>query len=639
MAQPPLSNEDRRLGLDRSITRKDFLGATLLGVGSTLLGAPSPAAWLDRVVRTGRAPVAAPQDPWTGYGGVGDYAASNGNTMPVLEAAHRLRDGAHADIAASAVDTGEMYDLVVVGGGISGLTAAWAFARERGGRGRCLVLENHPIFGGEAKQNEFEVDGVRLVAPQGSNQFGAPRAGSESLANEVWTDLDLPRSFEYADLDPAVEPLRIPLDNYAHMEGVSETQVDVGYFFDGAGWIRNIWEDQLARAPFDDAVKRDLLHWRTTGPPESSQEFRRSLDALSYGAYIERTMGLRPEVTRMAAPVIGLINGASPDAVSAAAAAQIGMPGVSRPRSGRGSLPQSFPGGNATLARHMVKRLVPAAIGGTASFDGVFDGRVDFAALDRAGQPTRIRVGATVLHVAHENGGRSVVVHYERDGRVERVRATAVVMASGGWMNKHVLADMPADMRAAYDAFVYAPALVVNVALTNWRFLHRLRIAAARWFDDGFGFSCNIRRPMRVGAGPHVPMHPDRPTVLTFYMGLYTPGRSAAEQGVLGRTTLLATPYADYERRIRSHLTRLFADAGFDARRDVAGIILNRWGHARLVQPPGFRYGTDDRPAPLEVVARGYGRIAIGHSELNGHQSMTGAMAQGRRAALQASAL
>ena len=86
------------------------------------------------------------------------------------------------------------------------------------------------------------------------------------------------------------------------------------------------------------------------------------------------------------------------------------------------------------------------------------------------------------------------------------------------------------------------------------------------------------------------------------------------------------------ERAIRAQLSRQFSSAGFDPRRDVAGIILNRWGHARLVQPPGWFYGTGpDSPAPREVVARGFGRIAIGHSELNGHQSATGAMAQGRR--------
>jgi spermidine dehydrogenase len=165
--------------------------------------------------------------------------------------------------------------------------------------------------------------------------------------------------------------------------------------------------------------------------------------------------------------------------------------------------------------------------------------------------------------------------------------------------------------------------------------MHRLGITAARWFGDGdLGFVANIRRQMKVGSYDP-PVDPDKPNVLTFYLGLYTPGKTVAEQGSLGRAKLLGTTYKEYEAAVLSQLTRQFASAGFDAKRDVAGIILNRWGHARLVQPPGWYYGVDGRPSPREVVSAGYGKIAIGHSELNGHQSATGALAQGRRIAEQ----
>ncbi len=643
-----MANEERESpppSASSPITRKDFLNNTLLGVGAALLGAGSPLEQLRRGAGSRGLPRSASgsevADPWTGYGGVGDYAQANGNTWPVLEAAHRIRDGKYVALPSSTRDTGELYDLVIVGGGISGLTAAWTFLKATGGAKTCLIVENHPIFGGEAKQNEFDVDGVRLVAPQGSNQFGAPRAGSGGLSDEIWTDLELPRQFAYEELDPTLDGLRIPLDNYAHMDGVNETQVDVGYFFDaqsgaaGPKWMRNIWGNDLAGTPFPDDVRRDLLRWRNTSG-QGSDAFRRTLDGMTYAQYLEGQLGLRPEVTKYIAPVIGLINGASPDAVSAFAAQQIGMPGVSRVRSRTGPLPQSFPGGNATVARHFVKYLVPGAISGGKSFDGVYDGRVDFAALDRANQPTRIRHGAIVVRVEHarDTGGDHVVVAYEKGGHVYRVRARNVVMASGGWINRHIIADLPAELHDAYGEFLYSPAMVVNVALHNWRFLYKLGISCARWFDDAFGFSCNIRRPMRVGRVVP-PLHPDRPTVLTFYMGLYASGRPLAEQGALGRNMLLSTTFADHERRLRAHLSRLFEDSGFDARRDLAGIILNRWGHARLVQPPGFYYGRDGKPAAREIIQRGFGRIAIGHSELNGHQSMTGAMAQGHRAAEQ----
>ena len=208
-----------------------------------------------------------------------------------------------------------------------------------------------------------------------------------------------------------------------------------------------------------------------------------------------------------------------------------------------------------------MKYLVPDGISGAPGLEGVHNGRVDFAALDRKGQPTRIRLGATVVRVEHAQSaadGEHVVGRLRAGGKPYRARARAVVMASGGGMSRAVLADMPADMRAAYATFQHAPALVVNVALTNWRFLHTLGAPCARWFDDEFGFSCNIRRPMITGGAP-APMTPADPAVLTFYMGLYAPGKTMAEQVASGRKRLLETSYADFERLIRRHMTRLFA--------------------------------------------------------------------------------
>lgn len=632
---------DESLGMGAKITRKDFLNATLLGVGGALLHANAPAAILAGHAAgrdTPGGPAAA--DAWTGFGGVGDYASSNGNTYPVLTAAHKIRDGAYTTLPATTRDTGETYDLVVVGGGIAGLTAAYYHHKATGGSQRCLILDNHPVFGGEAKQNEFHVDGYRLLGPQGSNQGGVPHAGSNSPIEDIWSELGLPRDVEYQTWDPSLKPLRFQLDNYAHMEGVDEAQVDVGYYFDERSgvahptWLRNIWADELRGTPFSDDVKRDLLRWRSA-VGENTDEFRRRLDTMTYKAYIENVLGLRPEVTKMAEPVIGLINGASPDAVSAFAAAQIGMPGVTgRVRGTGGPLPQSFPGGNVTYTRLFVRHLIPDAMPGVTSFEGLLTAPIDFGALDRPDRPVRIRVGSVAVRIEHgatAGSQDSVSVAYEHGGTVYRLKARRVVMAAGGWINKHVIADLPADIQSAYGEFRYGPAMVVNVALTNWRFLYALGAPACRWFGDGFGFSCNIRRQM-VAGGYQPPLHPDKPIVLTYYLGLYTPGRSAYEQGVMGRVKLLATPYADWERQIREQMTRMFSSAGFDAKRDIAGIILNRWGHARVLQPPGWHFGQNGQPAPREVVEKGFGRIAFGHSELNGHQSAGGAMAQGKRA-------
>jgi spermidine dehydrogenase len=221
-------------------------------------------------------------------------------------------------------------------------------------------------------------------------------------------------------------------------------------------------------------------------------------------------------------------------------------------------------------------------------------------------------------------------VTYWKDGRLHRVHAKIVVMASGGWVNRRVIRDLPPTHVEAYAAFRHAPVLVANVALRNWRFLPKLGVAAALW-SGGFGFTCNIRRPMVVG-GKTQPLDPEKPIVMTFYAPVPGAGADAATQGATGRATLLATSFADYERQIREQMNEMFAAAGFDAARDIAGIVLNRWGHAYLAPEPGFRLGRDGQPAPPDVIREPFGRIAIGHSELRGHQYWSGAAGEGRRA-------
>ena len=203
-------------------------------------------------------------------------------------------------------------------------------------------------------------------------------------------------------------------------------------------------------------------------------------------------------------------------------------------------------------------------------------------------------------------------------------------MAGGSWLTRLVVRDLPEDYKLAYQNFHRSPLLVVNVALINWRFLYELGLTGGRWFD-GFGFSCNIRQPMLVGSY-RPPLDPDRPTILTFYVPFYYPGQPVHEQGVQGRHELFSTSYADYERQIREQMLRLFGSAGFDPRKDIAGIILNRWGHAYLDPQPGFYFGRDGKPAPRDVVRKRYARIAFAHSEMDGHQNWTGAVMEGRRA-------
>jgi spermidine dehydrogenase len=625
MSHLPSGPERRRLGLDARISRRDFVNGVLVGTAATALSASS-----SNLAGT----LADGEDTFTGYGGVGDYARANGNTWPVVQAAHRLRDGQYDAAAFATAKAAGDFDLVVVGGGIAGLSAAYYFIKAAGAGRRVLVLENHAMLGGEARQNEFLVDGERLLGPQGSNDFTVPQAGAGSLLDSFFAEFALPREYAWQSWDPKLRPLRFARDNYSNMDGFQESQVDIGYFFGAAGWHKNIWMNALAETPFSAAARRDLLKWRANHGPVSQAE-NRHLDTITYKDYLERVCAYDPGVTRMVEPIVGLLSGVSTDAACARLGRQL-VEAPDRP------MAVSFPGGNSPFPRALLRGLLPDSLPGK-DFSSLMYAPVNFDALERDGQPVRVRLNATALRVEHvggKGGSHALAITYERAGSLSSVAARAVVMASGGWINKHTLVDMPRDLRAAYEQFSYAPALIVNVALRQWRFLYDMGITACRWFDvdDGIGYCCNIRQNM-VTAGHSPVLHPDRPAVLSFYMGLPIPGLPAAVQGATSRARFLATPYTDFELRIRRQMLALFAGHGFKPERDIVAIVLNRWGHARLIEPPGFHYGVEGRPSPLERVREGYGRVAIGHSELNGAQHWGSALEYGKRAGEKAAAM
>jgi spermidine dehydrogenase len=615
------------------ITRRDFLNGALLGVGGALLGCkPSKGG-------TSLGP------DWYGYGGVGDYRFSHGNTPEAVEAAHRLRDGGFP-AAFDRVESTEDYDLVIVGAGFAGLGAALEYSKKRKARQTCLILDNHPILGGEAKENEFEVGGVRLIGPQGSNGFFLPGAVSDPAGASgdprYYAELGVPREFRLRDWPAAEKPLRFSPDNYEYMVRGLEGQTSVGHFFNtgprGEGtWAVDMWERRLANTPLSPIARATLLQWHGSGATRrfaSDEQAVRGLDIMSYQEFLEKELHLGPEAGRYADLFLASACGLGSDAVSAYVAYQLPMPGLTNPLP-MGLRRVSFPGGNSGFVRYFLKRLIPDAIAGTGRFEDIITGRLNLAAFDRAGQPLRMRFRATVVSVRHEGdraNSDSVKVIYTRDGRLHAIRAKAVIMATGGWMNLYVVRDMPPVYREAYGQFVHAPFLVANVALTNWRFLHRLGISAAIWDRSAgdFGYTCNIRNPMQVGSY-EPPLDPDQPTILSFYTPFHHPGLPLREQTTQGRRELLETSYPKFERRIYGQMMKLFAASGFSPERDVAGLILNRWGHAYSVPFPGFFGGASGR-APRDVIRMPHGRIAFAHSELNGWQHWGPAADEGRRA-------
>jgi spermidine dehydrogenase len=557
-------------------------------------------------------------------------------------AAHRLRDGEFTvdKLRAAAVDGGETYELIVAGGGVSGLAAAYTFQQMR--RGRCLVLDNHPMVGGESKRNEFVVDGQRLIGPQGANTFApVPPAG---WITEYHKALGVPLgfdAFEFQQWSAGVKPLPIGRDNY-NFQLWSDQFSSHGFFFrqpDGSlRMVKDALGTGLAQTPWPERLRQDFVRWRSNPKVYNGEDLGRWLDGMTYEDLLVRELKLDPAIARYADPILAAgAGGLGSDVISAQLAGQLGLPGTangaafgneSRKLEDHLYRHASFPGGNDGLMRHVLKKLVPEAIAGEG-FAGILNGKIHYERFDRAQNATRIRLAATVIRVTNTADGRVEVI-YLKDNTLHKVKAWGVVMANGAWNSQYIVADVGDSYREAFKDFVRAPMMVVNVALRRWRFMYDMGITAASYRDD-IGFSCNVRQSMIVG-DYRPALDPDRPIVLTFYIPFQQPGSPIKAQAAAARATVLATPYLEYERRIRAQMVRLFEKGGFDPRADIAGVILNRWGHAYVCPPPGFYFGRDGKRAAPEILREPIGRVAFANAELNGHQQFYAASLEGKRA-------
>ncbi len=615
------------------ISRRDFVNGTLVGAGAALLGCPAPAFAKKQIEEA----AAAGHHPWDGFSGVGDYARSNGNITRTHEAAHLIRDGMSEELLESAIDTGEEYDMVIIGGGFSGIGAAYQFHKDYPDK-KCLILENHPIFGGEAKQNEFEVDGYRLYAPQGSNDFGVPNLEADNLITDIYRTCDLPTEFAYKKPDNS--GVRAPRENYY---GVfwDEERYDTGYFMGKNAdpkWVVNPRMDNLERMPWSEDFKRDLnATFEDAWTHNKGEGLDQWLDTMTYKELLEDVMGMGPEVASYYDPIIAIsMGGVGCDVYSAYSAKLLEMPGCEihyKVDMNVEITAHSYPGGNTAIIRHIVKHLIPDSISGGNNTNDISYAPISFEALDRPDNPVSIRLDATAIDFMHEGDPETadhLMVSYVENGEVKQVKAKTVVPSIGGWVARTIARDIPDHIYDAYTEFHHSPILVANVAVRNWQFLDKLGISQGRWFE-GFGNFFSIREPMEMGEKTQ-PFDPDKPVVLTFYVPFVYPGEDRTVQGSIGREEMLSKSYAEYEAEIVGQMTDMFEDYGFEAERDIAGIIINRWGHAYISPQPGYHFDRDGKKSPINIVKEGYGRVQFGHSELGGYMSHTIAINQGARA-------
>ena len=654
-------DEQKTTSVKAKITRRDFVGGALLGAGSGLLMKAAPA-----LAGVGEKAGAATKNwpprnigpEWTGPGGLGDYASTNGNTHQVVNAAHAIGQGQYSSLPADTIDTGEVYDAVAVGGGFAGLSAGYTVMNE--GNKSCLILDNHPVFGGEGKMNQFDVDGTTLYAPQGSNDFCIPNEAARTIdfVHPYWDKLGIPSDLKFVGTHPRIEgKIKIARDNFGPQIHTMHHATQAHYYFDDKGdggtWAHHPWENGFRDAPIPQSEKEELLRFVSDDRVPANapgEQWGAWLDSMSYKDYIEKELEYSPKMTAYMDDVAALgAFACGCDAFSAYGAANFMYPGMMGyyGKEGVEVLKKlefgTFPGGNAGIARYFVKAMIPDAITGGDSLTEIHDNAIDFDALDRPSNQVRIRVASTVIHVKHDGSPEksdTLTVAYEKGGKVYKVKARSVVMCGGGWANKHICKDLTPQIHEAYASFNHGPMLTINVAVRNWRFLEKLGASAIRWFGGDMGFWLNIRQPMMMN-GSTAPLDPDKPLVISNYIAFPSPGLGldAKEQGRLGRMRLFSMSYQDLESWVLRHYTQLFSDYGFDAERDIAGIITNRWGHAYVCPGPRFHFDVNGKRSPMNTVRDGYGRVFFGHSETAGRQLWSVATEEGRRAANQAMSL
>jgi spermidine dehydrogenase len=564
-----------------------------------------------------------------------------------FEQAHALRDGAGL---AAVTASGETYDLVVVGGGISGLAAAHFYRARFGADRRVLVLDNHDDFGGHAKRNEFHAGGALQLINGGTLEIDSPRPYS-AVAQGLLRDLgvDVPALARRVEQHQRYTRRGLRAGTFFDRETFGADHLVAG--FGGGSTATQPLAGLLARSPLSPQARLDLARIEQGAqdylPGLSDEQKKDRLSRISYLDFLRDLARVDPAVIRYYQALTQDWWGIGSDAVSALDCWGIGYrgfkglnlsPGVIRrmgPTSAGyattgGSTKLHFPDGNATLARLLVRSLVPAAIPGN-TVDDVIQARADYSQLDRPAGSARVRLNSTVLNVVRADGGGSVDVVYVRDGGRYRVQARHCVLACWNMMIPHLCPQLPEPQQAALHQLVKSPLVYTNVALRNWEPLARLGVHSI-YAPGSWHTMIVLNHAARIG-GYATPADPRQPSVIRMLRTPCAPGLAEFDQNRAGRAELLATSFAVFERNVREQLARMLGSAGFDPARDIEAITVNRWPHGYAPEYNPL-FDPDVPPAQrAHVVARApYGNITIANSDSGGLAYTDAAIDQAHRA-------
>jgi spermidine dehydrogenase len=634
------SKKDRELGMNRGIGRRDFVNGVAVAVGASLV---APNSILGEMLDAADASHA-PEQP-SGYyppAKTGMRGSHDGS----WEVGHALRDGKKWDNAAKDEET---YDLIIVGGGISGLAAAYFYRQQAGDKARILILDNHDDFGGHAKRNEFTSGGRKLIGYGGTQSIAGPNLYSAE-AKRLFKEL-------------GIEVQRF--ETYNDGKFYSRHGLGQAVFFDketfGAdhlvrgynGHLQAPTADFLASAPLSEAGKKDLL--RLTN---EKTDYLAGMDAgakkaylakTSYQDYLLKNVKVSPDLIPFFKPSMHGLYGVGIDAVPAGDMAGLGElpgfaglgisdhdgPGIGLEVTRQDGEPYiyHFPDGNASIARLLVRALVPGIAPGNTMEDAVL-ANFDYAKLDEKNSPVRIRLNSTAVHARNLDGSgesRIVEVTYVRRGEARAVQGKACILACWNMLIPYMCPELPEAQKQGLAYNVKVPLVYANVQIRDWKALDKLKIH--RVYAPGSMFTgIEMDFPVSMG-GYEFAKRPEEPCVLHMQHVPVGPGASARDMQRAGRAKLYATSFETFERTIRDQLARALGAGGFDPARDIEAITVNRWPHGYSYEylslfDPEWPKGQ----APHEIGREAFGNIHIANSDAGAFAYTNEAIDQGWRA-------
>jgi spermidine dehydrogenase len=579
------SNEiEDRLGMNRKIPRRDFLNGAAIGI----TGAFGALHGFARETSRQRSDSAdSDQYPPLRSGLRGQYPAA-------VEEFDSIRNGKYIQFRLNDAAPSEGYDLVIVGGGISGLSAAYFYRIALGASQRILVLDNHDDFGGHAKRNEFQHEGRTFVGFGGTWSIATPFPYSytaKSLIKDLGIEVERYSEFVNRDLE----------GKYSLGSGTFFDREHFGADRLVAGRGRLPWKTFFEKAPLSDAARKDLvrLHGKNTDYMAgfSPDEKRAKLARMSYQEYLLNIAKMSPD----ALPLFlgnGGRNNKRVDTMPALEAAQFGAVGFNglglkfEENFNEGSYLFHFPDGNASIARLLVSKLVPSVLPAKQTMDTIVQAPLDYARLDDADSNVRIRLSSSVIRVQHEGSpenSRSVRVAYLQGGKPHVVRATHCILACYNGLIPSLMPELPERQRQALAYPAKVPMVYTNVLLRRWTAFEKLGVSVI----DAPGMyhtECSLDPGTTLGGYRGVTT-PEEPILLHMVRNPNKPGLPRKEQNRAGQEELLTMSFRDFELQIRQQLDRMLGLSGFHAAEDILAITVYRL-------PFGYAYTYDTIAAP-----------------------------------------